>query len=199
MHWYEPEVSELEARIKKGEITKGANLFYGSSSLRLWDSIKEDLAPHTLENIAFGGSTLEACVYFFERLVLPCEPRSIIFYAGDNDIGDGKYYSDIMSAFEELIEKRAYFLSGINFTFISIKPSPVRQKQLHLIRLVNQYVKTRINELDNMHYIDVHTKMYTADGMPDATLFTDDGLHMNAKGYALWSRVLLENADKVFV
>lgn len=199
MHWYEAEVAALEARIKNGDISKGSNLFYGSSSLRLWDTIKADLAPHHVENIAFGGSTLEACVYFFERLVLPCEPKSIIFYAGDNDIGDGKYHSDIMSDLEGLLNKRAYYLSGINFTFISIKPSPQRHKLLHRIRLVNQYAKSRIEELDDMHYIDIHTRMYTTDGMPDARFYADDGLHMNAEGYALWRKVLLENADKVFV
>lgn len=199
MHWYEPEVSQLEARIKNGEISKGANLFYGSSSLRLWHNIKDDLAPHHLENIAFGGSTLEACVYFFERLVLPCEPKSIIFYAGDNDIGNGKYHTDIMKSFEDLLAKRAYYLSGINFTFISIKPSSQRHNLLHRIRLVNDYAKTRLEELENMHYIDIHSKMYTADGVPDEKLLTDDGLHMNAEGYKIWRNTLLENADKIFI
>lgn len=189
MHWYEAEVSMLEQRIHKGEITKGANLFYGSSSLQLWGGIQNDLAPYRVENVAFGGSTLEACVHFFERLVVACEPKSLIFYAGNNDIGDGVYHSDIMARFEQLLQKRASYLSGINFAFISIKPSPARHPLLHRIRLVNNYVKERIEELDHMHYIDIHSKMYTPDGMPNPQLYREDGLHMNDEGYAIWRQM----------
>lgn len=199
MQWYESEVSQLEARIKSGEITKGANLFYGSSSLKLWKSMKEDLAPHNVENVAFGGSTIEACVYFFERLVPVCEPKSIIFYAGDNDIGNGVYHSDVMARFEALLAKRAKTLSGIKFTFISVKPSPARHHLLHRIRLLNSYVKTRLDELDNVNYLDVHSLMYTPDGMPNHELFNDDGLHMNENGYAIWRNLLLSHASKIFL
>jgi hypothetical protein len=38
-------------------------------------------------NQAFGGSTLEACDHFFARQVLPVRPRSLLVYAGDNDLG----------------------------------------------------------------------------------------------------------------
>ncbi len=198
MQWYEPEVLELEKRIKNGEIGKGANLFYGSSSLREWENIQKDFSLYQVENIAFGGSTIEACVYFFERLVVPCEPKSIIFYAGDNDVGNGVYHSDIMARFEALLTKRAKLLSGIKFTFISVKPSPARHALLYRIRLLNSYVKTRLDELENTHYIDIHTPMYTSGGIPNPELFCEDGLHMNANGYAIWREILLENAPKIF-
>lgn len=199
MKWYEAEVSHLEAQIRNGEIKKGANLFYGSSSLTLWKDIKFDLAPHNVENVAFGGSTIEACVHFFDRLVVPCEPKSIIFYAGDNDIGNGVYHSDVMARFEALLAKRAQTLSGIKFTFISLKPSPARHNLLHRIRLVNSYVKARLEELDNVHYLDAHSLMYTPDGMPNPELFSEDGLHMNASGYDIWRNLLLSHSNKIFL
>lgn len=199
MQWYESEVSQLEVRIKSGEITKGANLFYGSSSFTMWKTLKEDLAPHNVENIAFGGSTIEACVHYFERLVLPCEPKSIIFYAGDNDIGNGVYHSDIMARFEALLLKRAQKLSGIKFTFLSVKPSPARHGLLLRIRLLNSYVKTRLDELDNVNYLDIHSLMYTPDGMPNPELFQADGLHMNANGYDIWRNILLSHSNKIFL
>ena len=198
MQWYEAEVQALEKKINEGKIEKGANLFYGSSSLRLWEDMKNDLAPYMIENIAFGGSTLEACVHFFERLVVPCEPKSIIFYAGDNDLGDGVYHSDVMGHFERLLEKRARYLSGVTFTFISIKPSPARHHLLHRIRLVNSYAKERIEALENVHYIDIHSKMYTSDGMPNSQLYGEDSLHMNSDGYKIWRDALLADADKIF-
>lgn len=199
MKWYEAEVSHLEAKIRNGEIKKGANLFYGSSSFTLWKDIKSDLAPYNVENVAFGGSTIEACVHFFDRLVVPCEPKSIIFYAGDNDIGNGVYHSDVMARFEALLAKRAQTLSGIKFTFISLKPSPARHNLLHRIRLVNSYVKARLEELDNVQYLDAHSLMYTPDGMPNPELFSEDGLHMNANGYDIWRNLLLSHSNKIFL
>jgi len=199
MNWYEAEVSQLEAKIRNEEIKKGANLFYGSSSFTLWKSIKSDLAPHNVENVAFGGSTIEACVHFFDRLVLPCEPKSIIFYAGDNDIGNGVYHSDVMARFEALLAKRAQKLSGIKFTFVSLKPSPARHHLLHRIRLVNSYVKSRLEDLDNVQYLDTHSLMYTPDGMPNPELFGVDGLHMNANGYDIWRNLLLSHSHKIFL
>ena len=47
-------------------------MFYGSSSIRLWDTLAEDIDPGVV-NLGFGGSTLQACDYFFERLVRPCK------------------------------------------------------------------------------------------------------------------------------
>jgi lysophospholipase L1-like esterase len=198
MYWYEAEVAALEAKIQSGEIAKGAHLFYGSSSFRLWEGLKNDFPEHTIENIAFGGSTLDACVYFFERLVVPCQPRSLIFYAGDNDIGDGRYHTEIMASFETLLAKRAKYLPGVHFTFISIKPSPARFHLLHRIRLVNRYVKERFEELDNVTYLDLHRYMFTADGVADASLYLEDGLHLNTNGYALWREHFLLNATEIF-
>jgi len=198
MQWYENEVSNLEEQIKNGTIPKGFNLFYGSSSLTLWKDLSEAMMPHDVASIAFGGSTLEACNYFFERLVLPAKPRSLIFYAGDNDIGDGRYHSDVMAEFEKLLLKRATHLPGIRFTFISVKPSPARHHYLHRIRLLNTYVKERLESIDNTFYLDVHTPMLTADGMPDKSLYLEDGLHMSSKGYALWRDLLHKNAQTIF-
>lgn len=199
MYWYEAEISALEQRIRSGEIAKGANLFYGSSSFRLWERLGEHFAPYKVENIAFGGSTLEAAVYFFERIVVPCEPSSLIFYAGDNDVGDGKYHTEIMASFEALLAKRAKYLSGVPLTFVSIKPSPARHHLLHRIRLVNRYVQERLSELPNSYYLDVHRRMFTPDGMPDPALYAADGLHLSAEGYALWHELFWLHRDEIFV
>lgn len=198
MQWYENDVSKLEERIASGEIAQGSNLFYGSSSLTLWDGLSEAMMPYDTASVAFGGSTLEACNYFFERLVVPAKPRSLIVYAGDNDIGDGRYHSDVMAEFEKLLMKRVEHLPGIRFTFIAVKPSPSRHHYLHRIRLFNRYVKERLEGINNTFYLDVHSPMLTADGMPDGTLYLEDGLHLNAKGYELWQKLLLDNAQGIF-
>jgi hypothetical protein len=41
-------------------------------------------------------------------------------------------------------------------------------------------------------FIDVFNPMLGPDGKPDPTLFSGDRLHMNEKGYALWTRIIRE-------
>lgn len=82
MQWYEAEVRALERARTGGAIGDRPPVFYGSSSIGLWDTLAEDVGPGIL-NPAFGGSTLEACDHFFARLVAPVNPRSLLLYAGD--------------------------------------------------------------------------------------------------------------------
>ncbi|MBD3801360.1 MAG: GDSL family lipase [Campylobacterales bacterium] len=152
MQWYESAVAALEACIRNGAIPPNVNLFYGSSSFRLWETLADDLSPHAVANAAFGGSTLEACVHFFERLVVPARPKTLFFYAGDNDLGDGKYYLQVIEYFEALLSKRARYLPETPLYFLSIKPSPARRHLIPMMRLVNAYARDRLAEMPGCVY-----------------------------------------------
>jgi lysophospholipase L1-like esterase len=39
-------------------------------------------------------------------------------------------------------------------------------------------------------FLDVATPMLGPNGKPRPELFSEDGLHMNERGYALWARVI---------
>ena len=59
MIWYENEVQRLEK--ERAALTYEPKLlFYGSSSIRLWDSLNDDFADYQPVNLGFGGSTLAA-------------------------------------------------------------------------------------------------------------------------------------------
>src|SRR4051812_9240542 len=122
MFWYEDEVKALE-RHAVHSANGHPPVFYGSSSFRLWTTLAEDFDPRVL-NLAFGGSTLEACAWFFDRVVTPARPRSLLIYAGDNDLGDGRTVDDVFRFFRSLAEKVAALAAPIPFGFVSVKPSP---------------------------------------------------------------------------
>ena len=125
MDWYEDEVAALE-RSTRNDALQSRPLFYGSSSFRLWDTLAADLDSDRIVNRAFGGSTLAACVHFFERLVLPLHPVSLTLYAGDNDLGDGRSVDQVVASFRELLTKVDAYLPEAPFAFLGIKPSPAR-------------------------------------------------------------------------
>src|SRR5438876_763231 len=102
MNWYEEEVRALERQRSSRPRISRPVVFYGSSTFRLWTTLALDLAEPRALNLSFGGSTLEACAYFFDRLVPPEQPSSVVVYAGDNDLGDGQIPDRVLSSFQAL-------------------------------------------------------------------------------------------------
>jgi lysophospholipase L1-like esterase len=189
VEWYEAEVQALERSSRMGVNGTHPPVFYGSSSFRLWDTLAEDFDPHVL-NLGFGGSTLEACDYFFARLVPPVHPRSLLVYAGDNDLGDGRSVEATFDSFRSLAHKVADALGSIPFGFMSVKPSPARFAICDRIRRLNDLVRAEVDSHPAGYYVDVFSTMLDRRGKPRPELFLEDGLHLSRKGYRLWGRVL---------
>ncbi len=190
MDWYEDEVRLLEQAHKLLPGSTGATVFYGSSSFRLWTTLAEDLAPWPVLNWTFGGSTLAACVHFFERLVPPCQPGSLVVYAGDNDLGDGQSVPMVIASFHALMAKIDAQLGSIPVAFVSIKPSPARQALRPAIIAVNEAARQALAARPRGIFIDVFYPMLRRDGQPCPTLFAEDGLHLSAAGYRLWTQII---------
>ncbi len=189
MEWYEPDVKALELGFAKHPKGDNPPVFYGSSSIRLWTTLAEDFDPRVL-NLGFGGSTLEACDYFFSRLVPPVKPRSLLIYAGDNDLGDGKSVDKVFASFQSLAAKVEQQVPGIPFGFVSVKPSPARFPIIDRIVQLNDLVRADIEIRPQGYYVDIFSNMLDEEGKPQTRYFQDDGLHINHEGYQLWSSLL---------
>lgn len=197
MEWYEAEVRELE-RSARSRVRRHPAVFYGSSSIRMWTTIAQDLHdPRTL-NLGFGGSTLEACLYFFDRLVPPVKPMSLTVYAGDNDLGDGRRPEQVFGWFRELLAKAERRIPAVPFGFISIKPSPARAGIFDRIRRANEWIEAELAGRPGAFYVDVFGPML-AGGKPRSDLFLGDGLHLSPKGYALWTELLEPWRNRIFI
>jgi len=203
MQWYEDEVRAVEERIKVGQIPRHPVAFYGSSSIRLWNTLASDLALPNALNLGFGGSTLEACAYFFERLVVPAAPASLVVYAGDNDLGDGRSPENVLTFFRSLADQVHTRLPGIPFAFISIKPSPARLGIIDRIRRTNDLIRReigqrKISQSDAGCFISIFEAMLDDRGKPRASLFLEDGLHLSPAGYRVWAAVLANYRNQIF-
>lgn len=199
MDSHEAEVRQLEKTRSVQQLPADPVVFYGSSSLRLWDTLATDLGNPRAVNQAFGGSTLEACVHYFERLVLPLRPRSLVLYAGDNDLGDGHTPRHVLASFRALKTKLKKFLPETKLTFLSIKPSPARTDILPRIREANTLVRRELESSPGCPlYIDLFEAMLDAHCHPRPELFTDDGLHMNVNGYRLWTDLISPYRHRIF-
>jgi lysophospholipase L1-like esterase len=198
MQCYEEGVRELERRVLSGPLPADPVIFYGSSTITMWSSLASDLRIPNALNLGFGGSTLEACAYFFERLVVAAHPASLVVYAGDNDLGDGRSPEYVLKSFQTLADKVDRNLPGIRFGFISVKPSPARFGIIDRIRQTNDLIRREIVLHRNAFFISVFESMLDERGNPHPNLFLEDGLHLGPEGYRLWVTLLSNYRNQIF-
>jgi len=197
MIWYEHEVQRLEQERASLEY-EPKMIFYGSSSIRLWETLHEDFKEYQPANLGFGGSTLAACVWFFDRLLTHYRPDSIIVYAGDNDLGDGRHPEEVFIFFQQLVAQVRRHFGDIPLAFISIKPSITRWNIVDSIRYTNTLIqKDILRQGNHLHYIDVYHKMTDNAGYPKREFLDPDGLHISAKGYALWKDIIRQQLSTI--
>lgn len=190
MNWYEAEVRALEALQNERDGQCRPIVFYGSSSIRLWGTLKEDFPDLPFLNLGFGGSTMEACNHFFERIVLPFQPSALVLYAGDNDLGDGRKPEQVLRYYQCLSSKVNCYLDPIPFALISIKCSPARYHLKAAIQNTNLFLEQEHLSKPGRFFLDITSPMMNVDGTPRKELYVEDGLHLNSKGYAVWREVL---------
>ncbi|MDB4767020.1 GDSL-type esterase/lipase family protein [bacterium] len=193
------DLQELAIRVQKHSVPDNPVIFYGSSSFRLWDpTIRTDLDSNKIVNLAFGGSTLVTCGDHFERIMKPYrEAKSMVIYAGDNDLGDGRSANEVEDAFLKIIDKVRKRFGQIPVFFVSIKPSPSKQSIFETIVESNRLIREQSEIQDNLHYIDIFTPMLTSSGQSNPAYFLEDMLHMNEAGYQVWKTVMLGLRKKI--
>ncbi len=187
---FEKEIEAFEAQDKKAAPPQAAILFLGSSSVRFWTSVAKDFPDQKVINRGFGGSTIPDSTRYAERIVFPYHPSQIVFYAGDNDIAGGHAPDRVLADFKALVEKLRTNLPEVRIHFIAIKPSLARWKLVDKIKEANRLIEEYCKAGKGLDYIDVFTPMLGEDGKPKPEIFREDGLHMNAKGYEIWTGII---------
>jgi len=196
MYWYEDEIRRIE-KMHKGLSYESAVLFYGSSSFRLWGGLDADFPDHEVVNLGFGGSTLAACTWFFERAMQGYFPKALVIYAGDNDLGDGRHPEEILIFFQQLMAKASTLFGNTPCFFVSLKPSPARWQMEDQFKYTNNLIENEIIKQNaNWKFINVFKRMLDKSGKPMSKLYAPDGLHLGPFGYELWRETITEALKK---
>lgn len=187
---WEEAISKFESADKEQAPVKNGVLFLGSSSIRMWKSVAEDFPNHEVINRGFGGSTLPDCIHFFDRLVKPYAPSTIVFYEGDNDVGRGDSARTVYENFKTFSAMVKEHLPDTKLIFIAIKPSIKRWNLAPEMKKANRMIQRYVWLHKGLGFADIWDPMLGDDGKPRPELFLDDGLHMTAKGYEIWTKVV---------
>lgn len=168
----------------------GGIVFVGSSSIVKWTSLARDFAGLPVINRGFGGSELGDSVAFIDRIVIPYRPRTVVLYAGDNDLKAGKTPETVFADFKAFKAKLHAALPKARLVYIAIKPSPSRWTLKDKIVRANTLIAAECAADARCAFADVYAPMLNARGEPRPELFVKDMLHMNEAGYALWTPVV---------
>jgi len=165
-------------------------VFVGSSSIRLWDTLEQDMAPLAALNRGFGGAQLASVVYFADRVVIQYRPRAVVLYAGDNDIDAGRSPEDVARDFGVFVSRVQTALPDARIYYVSMKPSRQLWRNWPKYERANAQIAAICARDPRLAYLDVATPMLASGRPPARSLFKFDGMHPSAEGYALWTGII---------
>jgi len=192
---FDSAIAAFEATDRASPPAACPTLFVGSSSIRYWDSLSQDFPDYPVMNRGYGGSTVWETNAYFDRIVAPYKPSRIVYYAGENDLNEGRTPDEVYADFAAFMAKKDKALGTTPVWFVSIKPSKARWAKQALITEANAKVKALADRRPDLAYIDVVPAMLGPDGQPK-DIFKADRLHMTPEGYALWTPLVKDALAK---
>jgi lysophospholipase L1-like esterase len=182
---WEKEIAPYTESDRTNPPPKGALLFIGSSTVRLWKSLAQDFPNHQVINRGFGGSEIVDSTHFAERVIFPYQPRTVLLRAGGNDLWAGKTPEQVFADFKEFVARVQEKLPETVIVFISLSPSIARWSQADKEKSLNQMIEGFVRGKPRLGYVETYSLPLGPDGKPRAELFLQDKLHFNPQGYKL--------------
>lgn len=182
---WEKEISAYEKSDQTNPPPKGAVVFIGSSTVRMWKTLAQDFPDQKVINRGFGGSEIVDSTHFAERVIFPYAPRAVFLRAGGNDLNAGKTAEEVFADFKEFVEKVQAKLPEAEIAFISMSPTLARPNQVQKEKAANTMIENYVKGKPRLKYIETYDMVLGADGQPRAELLLADKLHFNPAGYKL--------------
>lgn len=172
-------------------------LFIGSSSIRRWDTISDDLIPYHAIRRGFGGCRWSDVALYADRLITPHQFRAVVFFVG-NDISGSKVDKtpeEVAALFAHVHARvRAHNPDAAIF-YIAVTPTPKRWPAWPQIKKANSAARAVCAKEKNTSFIGTESLFLDGDGKPRPELFAEDQLHLNPAGYLLWTAAIKSHLD----
>jgi len=191
---WEPEMQAFDA---EPEPPAGVIVFTGSSSIRLWDTLEEDMAPLPVLQRGFGGAKISDVLHYLDRLVIRYQPRAVVMYAGTNDMNamfsaePTRLPEDVLRDFRAIRTRLREALPETPLYYLAMKPNVMGPDPKYKAQ-VNDTIAALAVEDPGLHFIDASAGLRSEDGSPNTDLLMWDRLHLNDRGYEVWGPPIRE-------
>lgn len=171
----------------------GKILLYGSSFFTVWGHERAARQMnHKVINNGFGGSTAEDLLYYYQLLVKPFHPASMILRTGVNDLGCGYTAKQAAHSTFRVAEWAALDFDGIKIGLLPsfdcpwLKGHTKPQQKEH--QEFNERLEEYASDHDNVVFLDIRSFFYEDESQVGSMkgfkdIFTPDGLHLLDCGY----------------
>lgn len=193
------EIEQLERLDDIGN-KKDYVLFIGSSSIRLWDRIEDDMAPYTVVKRGYGGAHYYDLIHYISRLVAGHNNAKAIILFVANDITGKQSWDTLHRDLAPAQVKRLFkavskdihktLNKNIPIFVIETTPTPARWAVWEHTSKANNLIKRYTEKTPHLNYISTRNFFINKDGIVNANLFLKDSLHLNYSGYKLWSEII---------
>ncbi|TWU14997.1 hypothetical protein Pla52o_55340 [Novipirellula galeiformis] len=197
---WETSIVALEEKNESVRSNEESILFIGSSSIRLWDSIAQDMAPYRCIERGYGGAKFSDLAVFAKRVIEPHQYRGLVVFVANDVAGRTGDHS------LEQIEAWVRYIIGVSqahqpnaaIGLVEVTPTESRFAAWDKIRAVNALLKEIALTTPDTYLIPTAEHYLTADDQPRPELFVADKLHMNEHGYELWGSLIRRRLDDIF-
>ncbi len=196
---WEKDILQFEQRDKNEKDPENAILVAGSSSIRLWSTLKEDLAPYPVIQRGFGGSKFSDLAVFTKRIVYPHQFRALVIFEANDITGSAtdKSPREVAKLFGNIVHTVRKKYADVPIFVIEITPTGSRWPVWSKIKEANQLLKESCGKMHNTWFIETAAAYLNKDGEPRNELFIKDKLHQNRNGYVIWGDLVRGKLDEV--
>ncbi len=196
---WEDEIVKLEKLDQKQADPKDPILFIGSSSVRLWKRLAEDMAPRKVINRGYGGAKFSDLAVYIDRIVNPHDFQALVIFVGNDIVGkeDDKSPDEVARLFKYVVGRVRVTHPTAPIFLIAVTPTPSRFKAWTEIRKANEALEGVCKADATLHFIATEKSYLDSDGQPIPKYFVEDMLHQNEVGYKVWAELVRKSLDGV--
>jgi lysophospholipase L1-like esterase len=170
----------------------GGIVFTGSSIFRFWTHLSDQMAPLPVLNRAIAGTVTQDVLNRIGQLVLPYQPRIVVYYCGSNDISAGDDAAPIVERTKRFIQILHEKSPNTFFIYTAIQKAPEKRARWEVVEAVNREMERYSRETVHVGYIDLNPVLFDNANNVRENLFLSDGLHFRPEStaYLEFSRIV---------
>jgi len=196
---WEKDIVKFEQLDKSEKDPDNAIFFAGSSSIRLWSTLKEDVSPYPVIQRGFGGSKFSDLAVYAKRIVYPHQFKALVIFEANDITGSktDKSPEDVVKLFRQIVRTVRKKYAEQPIFLLEITPTKSRWAVWPTVKKTNQMLKESCSKLHNTYFIETAAAYLNKEGEPRKELFIKDMLHQNHEGYIIWGDLVRKKLDEV--
>ena len=196
---WEKDILKFEQRDKIEKDPSNAIFFVGSSSIRLWSTLQQDVAPYPVIQRGFGGSKFSDLSVYVKRIVYPHQFRALVIFEANDITGSktDKSPEEVVKLLQNIVRTVRKKYADQPIFVLGITPTKSRWNVWPVVKRTNLLLKESCDNLHNTYFVETAAAYLNKDGEPRNDLFLDDRLHQNHEGYIIWGDLVKKRLDEV--